>query len=137
VYEGDWYIILAAGVGAGLLVGVLLALAASGIYAIMSSAVAQRTTEIGIRVALGAGRPEIVGVVVRRAVGQLMLGVLLGCLPLTVEFFSTGDAARYAWAARVLAACVGLLVMVGLAACTGPTLRALRVDPNEALRAEG
>ncbi|MGD2068871.1 MAG: ABC transporter permease [Gemmatimonadota bacterium] len=136
VYEGDWYIVLAASVGAALLVGVLLALAASGLYAIMSFAVAERTTEIGIRAALGAGRRELVLSVARRAVLQLALGVLLG-IPVAAGLLIGGDGPGYVGVARTLTLGVAVMLVVGLAACTGPTLRALRVDPSEALRAEG
>jgi hypothetical protein len=135
VYEGDWYLILAASLGAGLLVGVLLTVAASGIYAILSFAVAERTREIGIRAALGAGSREVVLTVARRAVAQLALGVLIG-LPLAILLLDDGGP-RYVGAARTLALGVAVILVVGVAACTGPTLRALRVHPGEALRGEG
>jgi hypothetical protein len=137
VHEGDWYLILAASLGAGLLVGVLLALAASGIYAIMSFAVSERTTEIGIRAALGAGRRDLVLSVARRAVMQLALGVLVGGVPLAALFLFDDGGPRYEGVLRTLAVGVVVLLVVGLAACTGPTRRALRVHPSEALRGEG
>jgi len=132
VYEGDWYVLLASSVGAGLLVGVLLALAASGIYAIMSFAVTQRTQEIGIRAALGASRPDLVRAVAKRAVGQLGAGVLLG-MPLSALFFSSGERSLYAGALSTLLVGAMVMSLVGMVACTGPTLRALRVSPSQAL----
>jgi hypothetical protein len=136
VYEGDWYVLLAASLGAGLFVGVLLALAASGIYALMSFAVTERTTEIGIRTALGAGRYDLVLSVARRALLQLSVGVLLG-MPLAAAFLMSSVGNRSVDAARTLAVGIAVLVLVGLAACTGPTLRALRVQPNQVLRGSG
>lgn len=136
VREGDWYLLLAASLGASLLVGVLLALAASGIYAIMSFAVTERTTEIGIRAALGAGRRRLVVAVIRRAILQLGIGVVLG-LPVAALFLHSDEGPPYVGAGKALAVGVAILLLVGLAACTGPTLRALRVEPSEALRAEG
>ena len=136
VYEGDWYLILAASLGAGALVGVLLSLAASGIYAIMSFAVSQRTTEIGIRAALGAGRHNIGWSVVKRASGQLIVGVLLG-MPFAAAFFNSGSTSPYASAASTLVVGLVVIVLVGVVACTGPTLRALRVHPTEAIRGDG
>lgn len=136
IYEGDWYLILALSLGAGLLVAILLALAASGVYAIMSFAVSARTTEIGIRSALGATRRDLVVLVARRAVTQIAVGVLIG-MPLAALFLVNESGSRYAGAGKTLV--VGILVMaaVALAACTGPTLRALRIDPNVALKGEG
>lgn len=136
VHEGDWYLLLAASVGGALLVGVLLALAASGIYALMSFAVAERTTEIGVRAALGAERVDLVRCVARRAVAQIGIGVLLG-MPLALEFMNRSDGGAFDRAGTTLGVGVAVMVLVGLAACTGPTLRALRVQPSEALRAEG
>jgi len=132
VYEGDWYILLASSLGAGLLVGVLLALAASGIYAIMSFAVTQRAQEIGVRAALGASRSDLVRTVAKRAIRQLGAGVLLGT-PLSILFFSSGEGSLYTAAMSTLLVGAGVMMLVGLAACTGPTLRALRVDPSRAL----
>ncbi len=136
VYEGDWYLLVAMTLGAGLLVAVLLALAASGIYAIMSFAVAERTTEIGIRAALGAGRRELTLAVARRALAQLGLGVGLG-IPLAALFILMNQASPYTGMGEALAVGLTVMVLVALAACTGPTLRALRVHPSEALKGEG
>lgn len=136
VYEGDWYLLVYVTVGAGLLVGVLLALAASGIYAIMSFAVAQRTTEIGIRSALGAGRRELSLSVAGRALAQLGLGVVLG-IPLATLFTRMNQSSPYAATGQALVVGATVMVLVGLVACTGPTLRALRVQPGEVLKGQG
>lgn len=136
IFEGDWYLILALSLGAGLLVGVLLALAASGIYAIMSFAVSERTTEIGIRSALGADRRDLVVLVARRAMAQIAAGVLIG-MPLAALFLVNDVGSRYVGAGKTLVVGIMVMAVVGLAACTGPTLRALRIDPNVALKGEG
>lgn len=140
VYEGDWYIAAGAVLGAGVLVTVLLAMAASGLYAILSFTVARRTREIGIRAALGARRYRIALTVIRRSLVQIGLGILIG-LPLAGRiFFEIGEsrAEATAWAAAgTLALGVGVMVLIGLAACTAPTLRALRIAPTEALRQDG
>ncbi|HSW28213.1 MAG TPA: ABC transporter permease [Longimicrobiales bacterium] len=133
VYEGDWYFLIALTTGAAFLVGVLLALAASGIYAILSFAVAERTTEIGIRAALGAGRRELILSVAGRALAQLGLGVVLG-IPMATLFTRMNQTSPYAATGQALAVGVTVMVLVGLVACTGPTLRALRVHPSEALK---
>jgi hypothetical protein len=136
IYEGDWYFLLALTAGGALLVGVLLALAASGIYAITSFAVAERAREIGIRTALGAGRADLVRSIGRRAFAQIALGVLLG-MPLALDGFNGSDQALFTGAGWALLVGVAVMVLVALVACTGPMLRALRVHPSEVLRAEG
>jgi len=102
----------------------------------MSFAVADRTTEIGIRAALGAGRRELISLVARRALVQLALGVVLGT-PVAASFILGGEASPYAGTGQALAVGVTVMVLVGLVACTGPTLRALRVHPSQALKGEG
>ena len=136
IHEGDWYLVLAASLGAGLLVGVLLALAASGIFAILSFSVSERITEIGIRAALGAGQGQVIASVTRRAAAQLGIGVALG-LPLAAGFLLLEQSSPFLGLAKALAVGLAVLLLVGLAACTGPTLRALRVRPSDALRADG
>jgi len=142
MFEGDWYLLRAFVVGAALLVGVLLSLAASALYAILSLVVSQRTREIGIRVALGANRWGIARDVATRAVVQIGAGVLLG-LPfagaLCYEFLELTGLGRSVPDAVAMASVLGVSVMllVSLAACTVPTLRALRIAPMDALRTEG
>jgi putative ABC transport system permease protein len=142
LFEGDWYLLRAFVFGAALLVGVLLSLAASALYAILSLVVSQRTREIGIRVALGANRWGIAREVATRAVIQIGAGVLLG-LPfagaVAYEFLELTGAGRSIPGAVALATGVGLSVMllVSLTACAVPTLRALRIAPMDALRRDG
>ena len=140
--EGDWYLLGAFVLAAALLVGVLLSLAASALYAILSLVVSQRTREIGIRVALGASRWGIARDVATRAVAQIAAGVLLG-LPfagaLCYEFLELTGSGRSVPGAVAMASVLGVSVMllVSLTACAVPTLRALRIAPMDALRKEG
>lgn len=142
VFEGDWYLLRAFVVGAVLLVGVLLSLAVSALYAILSLVVSRRTREIGIRVALGASRRDIARDVAMQALAPIAVGVLLG-LPaaagLCYEFLALTDAESTVPAALAMASMLGavVLLVVSLAACTVPTLRALRIAPVDALRREG
>ena len=141
MFEGDWQLLRAFVVGAAVLVGVLLSLAASALYAILSLVVSQRTREIGIRVALGANQWGIARQVAKRAVMQIGAGVLLG-LPfagmLCYEFLEVTGSGASVPGAVAMASVLGLSVMllVSLAACTVPTLRALRIAPIDALRKE-
>jgi hypothetical protein len=135
-YPDDRYMVLSTRLGLIVLVGILLTMSGSGIYAIMSFAVAQRTREIGIRTALGARRYHIVATVGRRAAGQLGAGVLLG-MPLAVWLYmlvKVDPAANHlGWmAAAMPGLCV--LLLLGAAACGAPLARALCIPPNEALR---
>jgi putative ABC transport system permease protein len=142
MFEGDWYLLNGFVVGTALLVGVLLSLAASALYAILSLVVSQRTREIGIRMALGASRWAIARDVATRAVVQIGAGVLLG-LPfagaVSYEFLELTGAGRSVPGAVVMASVLGVSVMllVSLTACTVPTLRALRIAPMDALRRDG
>ena len=120
--------------GAGILVGILVMLAASGIYAIMSFSVAERTREIGIRTTLGARRGSIALTVARRAVAQLGVGVLLGMPIARWLFLQLQVGSKYPASVVVLILGVSVVVLIGLLACTAPTLRALRIMPTDALR---
>ena len=126
--------------GAVVLTGILLALSVSGIYALMSFTVAERTREIGIRTALGAHRNSVVLTVARRALAQLGLGVLLGmglAGLLLAQFQSEGRVPTESPVALTLTLGAGVMLVIGLLACTAPTLRALRIMPTEALREGG
>ena len=118
------------------LVGLLLT--GIGIYGVMAYAVTRRTREIGIRVALGAQRSDVIRMVLREglfltttgsvigvslaaAVAGVLAGFLFGIPPIdTVTFAGTAI----------------LFTLIGLVACYLPTLRATRVDPTQALRYE-
>ena len=118
--------------GAIAFIGAVLVLSAMSLYALMSFTVAQRTREIGIRIAMGAEWKGVARTVARRAVVQLALGFLLG-VPLAAWFLSattiTTPRIRIAIGIDVV-----VLAIVGAAACAAPTIRALRITPTEALR---
>lgn len=134
VFEGDWYFVGAILVGGVLLVAILVTLAASAIYAMVSFSVAQRTREIGIRAALGANRRNLVLTVTRRTVLQLGLGLLCGA-PLAIFLF-TGLSDGKQGFSDLLELVPGTLAVlaIGALACAAPTRRALRTAPTEALR---
>lgn len=122
----------------GALAFVALVLAAVGVFAITAQTVAQRTEEIGIRMALGASAGDVVGMVVRRTLDQLAVAIVLGLAgalalgTLTrslLQDVGKGDAATLTVVTLVLAT-------VTLIATLVPARRAARVDPALALRAE-
>jgi len=116
-----------------------LGLSAVGLYGVMAYAVARRTREIGIRVAIGAGRWTVTRLVLGEATWLVGIGAVLGLAvalflarPLAaflVPGLSPADPLSYG---SVLVVLLG----TGLAAAAGPVVRALRVAPMEALRAE-
>ena len=116
---------------AWLVSGIVLLLSVTGIHALMAFTVARRTREIGIRAALGAGPGRIVAGIFTRAFLQVGAGVVVGSgLAALMGLGSTREVLL------LLGADVVMLV-AGLAACAVPVRRALRIDPTEALRAEG
>jgi ABC-type antimicrobial peptide transport system permease subunit len=119
--------------------GVLaLLVAAVGLYGVIGFNVTQRMHELGVRVALGAQRGDILRLVVGQAMRFALAGIVLGSL----LAFSVGGWLQpllFKQSARdpVVYAAVGVvLLFVALAASTIPAIRAARADPNTALRSE-
>jgi len=115
-----------------------LALACVGIYGIMAYTVSQRTNEIGIRLALGAERKQVRGMVLREAGWLAILGVLAG-LSVALGLGQLVKSMLYGLRANDPASFAGagsLLLGVALVAAWIPALRASRVEPMEALRHE-
>lgn len=110
---------------------IVLLLSATGIHALMSFTVARRTREIGIRAALGARPGRIVAGIFSRAFFQIGAGILVGSG--VAALFGLGSTRHV----LILLAADGIMLLVGLTACAVPVRRALRIDPTEALRAEG
>jgi predicted permease len=115
-----------------------LALAATGIYSVLSQSVAQRTAEIGIRMALGADASKVVRLMLRGAMTSVLTGAAIGIAgSLAAMRFLTSflfdvrplDPAAFAAAA-------GVLIGVALVAAYVPARRATRVDPLASLRAQ-
>jgi putative ABC transport system permease protein len=117
---------------------VALVLAAIGIYGVMAYTVTQRTTEFGVRMALGAARSEVFRLVLRDAMTLTIAGVAAGAAGSFLISRSLG-ALKYGIPPvdpATLAATSAALVVVAVAASLVPARRATRVDPIEALRAE-
>jgi putative ABC transport system permease protein len=122
----------------GVFAGVALLLAAVGVYGVMSYAVAQRTHEIGIRLALGASSRRVLREVVARAARLTAAAVVIG---LAIAVAAGRFAATVLFGVRpadpvTLAAAAAVLALVSLAACYLPARRASRVDPVIALAEE-
>jgi putative ABC transport system permease protein len=122
----------------GVFGAVALVLAGVGLYGVMSYSVAQRTSEIGVRVALGATPGNVLSLVLRQSSWQLGLGLVLG---LGVSFFAGQLMAGFLYAVspRDPGTFIGTVVALGAAgafATLVPALRALRVNPVVALRNE-
>ena len=118
------------------MVSVLL-LSSAGLYTLMSFTVTQRQREIGIRVALGASANRILGGIFSRALSQLAVGIVLGLIVASgLDFLAEGDMLS-GRGAIVLPAVALLMLIIGLLAALGPARRGLRIQPTEALKAEG
>jgi ABC-type antimicrobial peptide transport system permease subunit len=120
------------------LAGAAVFLAALGIYGVVSQAVAQRTAEFGIRMALGAERRRVLQLVLRQAMGPVILGLLIGITVslgaarlLRTLLFGVTPTDAMPFAAAIL-----FLMNVALLAAFMPAWRATRVDPVAALRYE-
>jgi len=121
----------------GLFAAIALALAAVGLYGVMAFAVAQRRHEIGVRLALGADRPDVLRLVFRQGLVPVAAGVAMG-LAGTAVLTRAMSGLLYevrAFDPVTYAAVAGLLAAVSALACYLPARRAMRVDPVEVFRA--
>jgi ABC-type antimicrobial peptide transport system permease subunit len=122
----------------GVFAALALVLASIGIYGVIANVVSQRTHEIGVRVALGAQRRDVLRLVLSRGMLLDFLGVALGLIaafPLTRllsnQLFGVSASDPFTFMAVAL-----LLIAIALIACYIPARRAMRVDPLVALRYE-
>ena len=115
-----------------------LVLASVGIYGVMAVSTTQRTRELGIRLALGATRGNVLRLVLRQGLVLIMIGLVLGLLGALAAARAL-NSILYGVGALDLAALLGsilTLALVAFVACYLPARRATLVDPIEALRTE-
>jgi predicted lysophospholipase L1 biosynthesis ABC-type transport system permease subunit len=122
----------------GLMAGLALVLACVGVYGVLSYTVNQRARELGVRMALGATRAQVVWLVLRQGLGMVSVGVALGMAGafgltrlLTHLLYSVSALDPVAFIVAP-----GVLLGVALVATWVPAMRASRVDPMVALRSE-
>ncbi|MFN7937024.1 MAG: ABC transporter permease [Bryobacteraceae bacterium] len=128
-------------VAAGLLAalaGFAMALASAGLYSVMAYGVTQRTREIGIRMALGARVPNVLGTVMRWGMSLAVAGLLVGTAVAFIVFRLVGSmliqVSPTDW--RSFAGAAAVLLSVAAVACYLPARRAAQIDPMEALRGD-
>ena len=122
----------------GLLAAVALVLAITGIYGVLSYSVAQRTREMGIRIALGSPIGRVRWLVVRHGLGLVTLGLVIGISAALIATRGLGALLYHVAPADpvTFVAIPLLLALTGVAAAWIPALHASRADPAVALRAE-
>jgi predicted permease len=116
----------------GCILLVALVFSAAGLYALMAVAVARRTSEIGIRIALGANRRRVLRTVFARAARQLGGGIIAGNSLILLLAWRADSLTADLLVTSVITSVV--MAAVGVLACAAPARRALRVQPTEALR---
>jgi putative ABC transport system permease protein len=122
----------------GTFAAVALLLAITGIYGVISYSVTQRTQEIGVRMALGAQRNQVIQMVVWQGLGTALAGIALGS---AAAFGSTRFMTSLLYGVRphdpsVFLAVAAILAVTAMLACWGPASKAALVDPVVALRYE-
>ena len=117
---------------------VALVLAAAGLFGVLAFHVGQRTREIGVRRALGAGDGRILRMVMRASGLQILIGVAIGMTLLPLMGRGLGDVLGQVspYDPGIYATVIALMIVVAIAATLTPTRRALKVDPAAALRYE-
>lgn len=117
---------------------IALVLAAAGLYGVLAYLVTQRASEIGIRIALGAQREQLLGTVLLDGLRPALFGLLLGLVASagTVRFIHSMLYQTEPLDPLVFASVAALLLCVATLACTLPAWRASRLDPMQALRTE-
>jgi predicted permease len=121
---------------AGMFAVIALILAATGIYGVVAYRTELRTHEIGVRVALGAARADVLRLILMQGIRLTAMGIVLGLgLAFLLARFSRGLLYGVSATDPVTAVCVGaLLAGIAVAACCLPALKAMRVDPVTAIR---
>jgi ABC-type lipoprotein release transport system permease subunit len=122
----------------GLFAGVAVLLAMVGIYAVISWSVAQRTREIGLRMALGAARGDVIAMAARHGLAMAAVGAVIG-MAASLALTRIVGAMLYSVSPAdpvILGSVFALLLAAALAAAWLPARRATRVDPTVALRYE-
>ncbi|MCI0443116.1 FtsX-like permease family protein, partial [bacterium] len=122
----------------GAFAGLALLLSSLGLYGLISFTVSERTSELGVRMALGAQRRDILNLIVRQSLRLAIVGIVLG---LIVSFLSARVIRGMLYGTSTidpltLAAVCILLAATAIVASLGPALRAVRVDPASTLRYE-
>jgi predicted permease len=122
----------------GVFAGVGLALALLGVYGVVSYSVARRTQEIGVRMALGAARADVLRMVLRQGLTLVALGAVIGAVAalgavrvIASELYGVKSSDPWTFSGGA-----ALILIVGCMACWVPARRAMRVDPLVALRYE-
>jgi putative ABC transport system permease protein len=134
VYAQPRFVLLVLGVFAGL----GLVLVAVGVYSVIAYTVSRQTREIGIRMALGAGRGDVIGMVLRMGLGLMAIGLAVG-LATSIALNRVLSSELFGVTAHDPATFIGVMLVViavGVAACWIPARRATRIDPVVALRFE-
>jgi ABC-type antimicrobial peptide transport system permease subunit len=138
VFESSWNARVSSAI-LNTIAAIALLLAAVGLYAVTAYSVSTRTQEIGIRIALGANRLDIVSLVSRRVMVHVAIGFAagVGCTLAWGKLLGGGigrpDSLAHPATLSIVAV---VLVIIGAIAALSPTHRAMRVDPVAALRQE-